>query len=213
MSVLVVQQRLATAGFNPGALDGAWGPRTQAAMEQALVAGRGASLAWGRAVSAEFRAAVFVLCARQKLVPDYLMACMAWESAETFSPNIRNAAGSGAVGLIQFMPATARGLGTTAEALASMTAVQQLAYVERYFKPYAGRLRSLSDHYMAILWPAAIGKPENHALWDAATRPTTYRQNAGLDSNRDRVITKAEAAGKVAAKLERGREPGRLWAN
>lgn len=213
MSVLAAQQRLAAAGFNPGGLDGAWGSRTQAAMERALVAGHGASLAWGRAVSAEFRAAVFALCARQKLVPDYLMACIAWESAETFSPHIRNAAGSGAVGLIQFMPATARGLGTTAEALAEMTAVQQLAYVERYFKPYAGRLRSLSDHYMAILWPAAIGKQESHDLWDAATRPTTYRQNAGLDANRDRVITKAEAADKVAAKLERGREPGRLWAN
>lgn len=213
MSVITVQTRLAKAGLNPGQLDGLWGPRTAAAMAQALGAGRGASLAWGNSVSAEFRAAVFALCARQGLVPDYLMACMAWESAETFSPNIRNAAGSGAVGLVQFMPATARALGTTADALAKLTAVQQLDCVERYFKPYAGRLRSLSDHYMAILWPAAIGKPEHSALWDAASRPTTYRQNAGLDSNRDRVITKAEAAGKVAVKLERGRGAGRLWAN
>lgn len=213
MSVLAAQKRLAAAGFNPGPLDGSWGSRTQAAMAQALDAGRGASLAWGNSVSAEFRGELFALCARQGLVPDYLMACMAWESGETFRPNIRNAAGSGAVGLIQFMPATARGMGTTAEALAKLTAVQQLAYVERYFTPHAGRLRSLSDHYMAILWPAAIGKPEISALWDAATRPTTYRQNAGLDTNRDRVITKAEAAGKVAAKLERGRDAGRIWVN
>jgi peptidoglycan hydrolase-like protein with peptidoglycan-binding domain len=213
MSVLSVQQRLAAAGFTPGKLDGVWGRRTAEAMARARVAGQGASLAWGAKVSADFRAAVFELCERLGLVPDYLMACMAWESGETFSPRIRNGAGSGAVGLIQFMPATARALGTTADALATMTAEQQLVYVERYFKPYAGRLRTLSDHYMAILWPAAIGKPERAQLWDAATRPTTYRQNSGLDINRDRVITKAEAAAKVAAKLERGRQPGALWAN
>lgn len=41
------------------------------------------------------------------------MAAMAFESGETFSPSIKNAAGSGAVGLIQFMPSTAKALGTS----------------------------------------------------------------------------------------------------
>ena len=31
-----------------------------------------------------------------------------------------------------------------------------------------------------------------------------YRQNAGLDTNRDGQVTKAEAAGKVAAKYNKG---------
>jgi len=137
----------------------------------------------------------------------WLMACIAWESGETFSPSIRNAAGSGATGLIQFMPATARGLGITVEHLAQMTAESQLLYVEKYFLPYRGRLNTLSDVYMAILWPAAIGKPENALLWDAATRPTTYRQNAGLDVNKDWRITKEEAASKVARKLRKGLAP------
>ena len=44
--------------------------------------------------------------------PDFLLACMAFESGMSFCSSIRNAA-SGATGLIQFMPSTARGLGTT----------------------------------------------------------------------------------------------------
>lgn len=139
------------------------------------------------------------------------MACMAFESGETFSPSIYNAAGSGAVGLIQFMPSTARALGTAPGNLAALSAVDQLDWVEKYFQPYKGRLKTLSDVYMAILWPAAVGKPESSPLWSQAERPTTYRQNAGLDANKDGVITKAEAASKVQSKLERGRKPEFLW--
>jgi hypothetical protein len=154
---------------------------------------------------------VTALCERLGVEPDHLMACMAFESGETFSPSIYNAAGSGAVGLIQFMPATARGLGTATGNLAALSAVDQLDWVEKYFQPYKGRLKTLSDVYMAILWPAAIGKPESSPLWSQADRPTTYRQNAGLDVNKDGAITKAEAASKVQAKLERGRKPEFLW--
>lgn len=139
------------------------------------------------------------------------MACMAFESGETFSPSVRNAAGSGAIGLIQFMPATVMGLGTTVQALASMSAVEQLDYVRDYFKPYRSRLHTLSDLYMAILWPKGIGRPEDFVLWNKGTSPTTYRQNAGLDGNADHDITKAEAAAKVQAKLDRGRQPQFLW--
>lgn len=168
-------------------------------------------LAWGARVSPAFRDAVFAICRRRGMDPDFLMACIAWESGETFSPSIRNAAGSGAVGLIQFMPATAAGLGTTTGALAKLTAEQQLEWVDRYFAPYTGKLATLSDHYMAILWPAAIGRPDHAVLWDAQRRPTTYRQNAGLDVNRDKRITKGEAAAKVLAKLEKGLQPGNVW--
>jgi hypothetical protein len=217
MPILAIQKKLQQAGFDPGPLDGKWGPRTEFALDAALEAasrGRcavGQSLAWGLKVSHEFRCRVFVLCERLGMNPDFLMACMAWETGETFDPGIRNKAGSGATGLIQFMPATAKALGTTTDRLARMSAVEQLDYVEAYFRPYRGRLQTLSDHYMAILWPAAIGKPESAALWDARTRPTTYRQNAGLDVNRDRIITKDEAASKVQAKLEKGLSEAFRW--
>jgi hypothetical protein len=135
------------------------------------------------------------------------MACIAWESGETFSPSIKNGAGSGAVGLIQFMPATARGMGTTVDFLVTLSALEQLDYVEQYFRPYKGKLNSLSDCYMAILWPRGVGQPEDYVLWDKYTRPVTYRQNAGLDISKDGKITKAEAAAKVRAKLDKGLLP------
>ena len=167
-------------------------------------------LAWGAKVSATFRDKVRAIAARLGCKANDLMACMAWESGESFSPSVKNMAGSGAVGLIQFMPATAQGLGTSTAALSALTAEQQLDWVERYFQPYKGKLATLADLYMAILWPAAVGKPMESALWDRNSRPTTYRQNAGLDANRDGVITKAECSGKVYAKLEKGMLPGNV---
>lgn len=169
-----------------------------------------APLAWGSRVSRPFRERVRRMALDLKMPadgPNWLMACMAFETGETFSPSVRNGAGSGAVGLIQFMPATAKGLGTSTAHLADMTAEEQLDFVHRYFLPYKGKLSRLSDVYMAILWPAAIGKPDTAPLWDAATRPTTYRQNSGLDANKDLTITKGEAAAKVAAKLMKGLAP------
>lgn len=158
-------------------------------------------LAWGSKVSPAFRERVRRLARELYLPndygPDWLMACMAWESGRTFSAHVRNGAGSGAVGLIQFMPSTAQGMGTTTDALALLTAEDQLEYVARYFKPYTGKLNLLSDVYMVILWPAAVGKPDGTILWDQSTRPTTYKQNAGLDGDHNGQITKAEAASRV----------------
>lgn len=165
------------------------------------------ALAWGAKVSPAFRDKVRAIAARLGCDPSDLMSCMAWESGRTFSPSVKNMAGSGATGLIQFMPATAKGLGTTVEKLAALTAEQQLDWVEAYFQPYKGRLSTLADLYMAILWPAAVGKPLEHVLWDKATRPTTYRQNAGLDANKDGRITKAECAAKLYAMKAAGQQP------
>lgn len=218
MSVREIQQRLAAAGFDPGPIDGISGARTLAALDEALTQATGALLrnddtpmAWGARVSPAFRARVRTMAARLGASADDIMAAIAWESGRTFSPSVRNMAGSGATGLIQFMPATARALGTTTAALAAMTAERQLDYVERYFHPFAGKLRNLGDLYMAILWPAGVGKSDEFVLWKADERPTTYRQNAGLDIDGDRQITRGEALAKVQGLLEEGRKPGNLW--
>lgn len=214
-----IQQALLEGGFYTGKIDGVWGPVSAAAMQAAVQAlslritptaplslppPARAPLAWGRAVTAGFRDKVRSICEVLQFNPDWLMSCMAFESGETFRSDIKNAAGSGAVGLIQFMPRTAEELGTTTDALAQLNPEQQLEFVYRYFLPYKGRLKTLSDVYMAILWPAAIGKPETSVLWSQDSKPTTYRQNAGLDANLDLTITKQEAASKVAAKLSKG---------
>lgn len=165
-------------------------------------------IAWGAKVSQTFRDRVWWISETLDVDPDYLMACMAWESAESFRPDIRNAAGSGATGLIQFMPSTAVGLGTTTAKLAAMSAEDQLNYVYKYFRPYKGRLNNLGDVYMAILWPAGVGKPDSYVLWNKATKPTTYRQNAGLDLNKDGTITRKECLAKIEGKLAKGLKPG-----
>lgn len=168
-------------------------------------------LAWGAKVAPEFREKAIAIATGLRASPSDFMSCMAFESAETFSPSIRNAAGSGATGVIQIMPATAIDLGTTVQELAAMTAVKQLDWVEKYFRRFAGKLNSTSDFYMAILLPRAVGKPEDYVLWNRSSAPTAFRQNAGLDFNKDGVITKGEAAAKVRAKRVKGLQPGFVW--
>lgn len=167
-------------------------------------------LAWGQKVSKTFRDRVWwiadTLTAAQGAIFDAnnLMACMAWESGETFSASVKNMAGSGATGLIQFMPATAKDLGTTTARLAQMSAEDQLNFVYKYFVKIVkarGPVVSLEDVYMAILLPSAVGKPNSHPLF---TGGIAYRQNSGLDINKDGKVTKYEAAAKVREKLEKG---------
>jgi hypothetical protein len=137
------------------------------------------------------------------------MAIMNFETGGSFCPRQLNGAGSGAIGLIQFMPATAAALGTTTDALAKMDDLQQLGFVEAYFRKAPKPLNTLSNLYMAVLWPAAVGKPEDYVMFrksDPAC-PKLYIQNRGLDYNGDGVITKAEAAARVAASLAEGEKP------
>jgi hypothetical protein len=164
-------------------------------------------IAWGSKVSPVFKERVIWIADNLGTSPDFIMACMAWENEETFRPDIKNRAGSGATGLIQFMPRTAKGLGTTTAALAKMTAEDQLRYVYAYFKPYAGRLHNLGDVYMAILWPGAVSKPDSFVLFDKQKAPTTFRQNAGLDLDKSGTVTRAECLVKIREKLTKGLKP------
>jgi hypothetical protein len=164
-------------------------------------------LAWGSKVSAPFRERVRWIATTLKMDANYIMACIAWESGESFSPSKKNMAGSGATGLIQFMPTTAKGLGTTTDKLAAMTAEDQLNFVYKYFLDAIkrhGPLVTLEDVYMSILWPAAIGQPSGYVLFDKGKQPTAFRQNAGLDSDKNGKVTKYEAASHVREKLVKG---------
>ena len=130
---------------------------------------------------------------------DWLMACIAFETGETFSPSVLNKAGSGAVGLIQFMPQTAAALGTSTADLMRMTAEEQLDYVDKYIKQWAHRIGSLEDLYLSILWPAGIGKKLDDVLMlrNDPLKPKNYVQNKGLDYDRDGKITVREATRRV----------------
>ena len=165
------------------------------------------TLAWGKKVSAQFVTLVIALCARLGIPdPSWLMAVMWFESR--LKASARNAQ-SGATGLIQFMPnGSIKELGTTAEALAAMTEEDQLVFVERYFveRGYAGKMKTLADVYMAVFWPAAIGKPDNTPLI-TDEKSKAYVQNKGLDVDKDGQITKAEAASYAVNALAEGLTP------
>jgi len=113
-----------------------------------------------------------------------------------------------ATGLIQFMPKTARSLGTSVEELRTMSATDQLDYVYRYYrmigvKPGMGA----GDLYMATFMPAAVGKPDDFVLGVKNGKKSLfglnqgliYAQNSTLDKDRDGLIT----VGDVKSRVER----------
>jgi len=225
-----VQSLLKKAGWHTGDVDGIDGKDTQAALtavvqaanvsvkeglvtlptQAATVTKPAYDLIWSAKVTPAFCTRVRKMALDLKLGDDganQLMACMAFESGETFSPSIQNRGGAHYYGIIQFGDAAAKDCGTTVQALVKMSALEQLEYVYAFFKPYTGRLHTLSDIYMRILWPKVIGLAENTELWDEQHNPVTYKANGGLDANKDKVITKAEAASAVQAKYERGLAP------
>jgi len=119
--------------------------------------------------------------------PDWLMQVMYKETGGTFNPAIKNKAGSGAVGLIQFMPDTAKMLDTTILQLSKMSNVQQLYFVYKYLYPFRNRMKTFGDTYLAVFYPAAIGKPDDFLLPAYITR-----QNKGLDANKSGQISRGE---------------------
>ena len=158
-------------------------------------------IAWGARVSTAFKSKLIQIAQNIGVDPNFLISAMAFETGETFSPSIKNS--TGATGLIQFTPTTAVELGTSTDELAAMTAEDQMDYVEKYFQPYRNMLETIEDLYMAILWPAAIGKPDS---WVLFSKPSAeYGRNSGLDTDKDGHVTKEEAAAMVRAKLRKGR--------
>lgn len=134
-----------------------------------------------------------------------LLAVMYAES--TFDPAAKNEKSS-ASGLIQIVEENAKELGTTTEALRAMTAEAQLDYVWLYFKlvlkqhKAEGKLKTLSDVYMAVFTPAYIGQPGEWVLYTAGS--DGYKKNAPLDLDKDEIMTKEEATSWVIKRVTVG---------
>ena len=155
-----------------------------------------------------FRDEVTEVAKRLDISEDYLYTVMDFETGGTFDPAQKNAAGSGATGLIQFTERTARGLGTSTQELSKMSRAEQLKYVEKFLKNAGVKGgESLSDLYMTILFPAAKGKSDDFVLFGKGAMSgfgpgsRAYKQNRGLDINNDGSVTKAEASKKVMDRL------------
>lgn len=124
-------------------------------------------------------------------IPNVNWMLLIFYKESKINPHIVNSIG--AVGLIQFMPATAKGLGTTTDALKNMTAVEQLDYVYKYFKPYAGKIKSVEDLYMITFFPVAVGKSDDNILQSKGlSAGKVAKANPGIDLNKDGEITNGE---------------------
>lgn len=171
----------------------------------------------------EFRAELIATARRLKIEPAWLAACIAFETARTWAPNVTSGGGvyrgpqddSKAVGLIQFtnvaLDAMAKRWRRVSKAeLAALSALQQLEWVERYFVTVnaSGRMRSASDVYMAIFAPSGIGKPDSFVLYSAPS--AAYAANKGLDRNGDGTITRGEACEAVKVLLAQGTAAGSI---
>jgi hypothetical protein len=109
---------------------------------------------------AAFVAKVIAISARLGINPNWLMVIMHFETGGTFLPNKWNSRKT-YVGLLQFGSIAAKDLGTTTTALSKMSAIQQLDYVEKYYKLWYRYLRisvpnSFVDFYLVTLFPSKV---------------------------------------------------------
>jgi len=136
-----------------------------------------------------FESKVREVAKRLEIQPEWLMAVMYSESR--FDAGALNFKGSGAVGLIQFMPAIAAELNTSPEKLKMMNHNEQLEYVYHYLEnirqKHGGKFESLTELYLAILYPKALDGDYCYSLY--AQPSIAYKQNSGLDEDKDGRVT------------------------
>ena len=140
----------------------------------------------------DFLKKVVVICEELGIRPDWLMCVMKNESAINHLAVNTN---GGATGLIQFMPATAKGLGTSCQELKEMGALAQLDYVKKYFWPYRHKIKTATDLYIITFYPYALTQPDSYVIGSqkgAAYVRLVALQNKGFDMNKDQQITLGE---------------------
>ena len=166
-------------------------------------------LIWGSKVSCKFRKKVVAIAKdlwpnNHKNMANNLMAIFAWETGNTFKPDVPNRKGSGATGLIQFLPERAteyfgkytletvpnyfnskdkslHNLPRVKE-FAQMKAEDQLDYVKKYFDNLKNKKLEFVDLYLKVLFPVSSEKPE-HFVFGLEK----YRNEIGLPTDTDKV--------------------------
>ena len=125
---------------------------------------------------------------------DWLATVISFETGGTFSPSVLNKAGSGAFGTIQFLPKTAAWILQLpeAEAVEKGRAMSFSEQLQKMVIPYFGNrsFKSLEDLYLAVFYPAAIGKPLSYVVGMAPG--AVYTQNAGFDKTGKGYVTKED---------------------
>lgn len=111
--------------------------------------------------------------------PDWLMLIFMKESG--INPEAQNPI-TRSVGLIQFMPNTAKSLGTNVYELKQMSGVRQLDYVRAFYSQFdTNDFRSFTDLYLAAFFPAALGQDNDFVIQTRnISAQTIYDQNPAI---------------------------------
>lgn len=141
-----------------------------------------------------FREALWYIANRNGWSVDGIATLISHESR--FKAGVKNPRGS-AVGILQWTKGGAALSGTTVEALAKMSAVEQLIYVEKFFKRMlgGGPPKDIADYILAG-WGRTdlFGAPDSEVVASAKDLTTAgaYRGNKEFDLDSDEVITVGE---------------------
>ena len=128
--------------------------------------------------------------------PVWLWSVIELESGH--NPQATNRA-SGATGLIQWLPDTAKGYGLSCDSIRAMSATAQLELVHTYLVRFAP-FRSKADLYWCIFYPAARHQAPNYVLGSGAEAKRIAEQNRGFDLNGDGIVEKKEVETKLEGK-------------
>lgn len=137
------------------------------------------NLIWSSKLTIEEQNKIIEISNRLSSDPNHLIAAMALETGGTFNPALVNSLGY--TGLIQIGDEASKDInrrkGTKITAgkngnLVKMSRLEQLKYVEYYLEPFKGKLNTLGDFYLAILFPVDCGKGNlpNHIVFDENIR-------------------------------------------
>jgi len=152
-----------------------------------------------------FHDKVIKIAGRLGVNPSDLIRIMHFETKGTMKAS--ETGPGGCVGLIQFCPVAQRALGISGQKLASMSEVEQLDYVEKFFKiwklPHGADLGTL---YMAVLLPIGLNKPVNFVLGaegdktkldSRITKDDVWRQNPAFRVKGKQFFTVGDVKEKI----------------
>ncbi|WP_163444580.1 TIGR02594 family protein [Flavobacterium columnare] len=147
-----------------------------------------------------------------------LMSIMYIETNKTFSSSADN--GIGFSGLIQFNDAAAKGVGTTRAELKKMTFIKQMDYVKAYFMKRKDELNTMTDMYLLVMKPSAVGKGNdpNYAVFDESISvpdgdgSKTNAAQRQININREPWVTKYGYSSNPKFLTEKGeKEKRKKW--
>ena len=126
--------------------------------------------------------------------PEYLKVIIYHECK--FNPQAINKH-TKAVGLIQFMPSTLKGLGYKWQNVYNMNILQQLDVVYAYYKAFGFNYKNPYSLWLTTFYPYAIRHIDNESYVFGSERSDNFarkmcRVNKGFDLNRDGYITMSE---------------------